>query len=244
MVLSFLFGLAVLPAMAQAELQLHVGKVVGFQSGNKLQGSIAMRASGPTDLVKVTFYLDGQVVGEDTEAPFSVQLNTGSYTTGAHEVYAAGQTASGQTLQSPKSTIEFVTSEEAMKFTGRIVVPLLVVILIAALLSAIFPMLGGRKLKTLPPGAERNYGAAGGAICRNCGRPFSRNFFSPNLLFGKLERCPFCGKWAILPAASPQDLRLAEQRELEDARATGLVQEETEEEKLRKELEKSRYQDS
>ena len=202
-----------------------------------------MRASGPEDLAKVTFYVDGQVVGEDTSSPFSIQLNTGSFAVGEHHLVAEGQTSGGQTLRSNEVITRFVTSEEAMKTTGTIVLPLLAIIILAALLSAIVPMLGGRKLQSLPPGAERHYGAAGGAICRNCGRPFSRNFFSPNLLFGKLERCPYCGKWAILPAASPEALRAAEQRELEDARQSGLVPEESEEEKLRKEIEKSRYQD-
>jgi hypothetical protein len=62
-------------------------------------------------------------------------------------------------------------------------------------------------------------------------------------MFGKLERCPNCGKWQILPAASPQALREAEERELRAAQETGSVPTVSEEDKLKKELDQSRYQD-
>jgi hypothetical protein len=52
------------------------------------------------------------------------------------------------------------------------------------------------------PGQRRSYGVAGGVVCRSCGLPFARNALDLNMVVGKLVRCPHCGKWAVLPAAS------------------------------------------
>ena len=54
------------------------------------------------------------------------------------------------------------------------------------------------------------YGLEGGAVCPKCGLPFSRSIFSPNLLVGKLSRCPHCGKWSVVGRASPDELAAAE----------------------------------
>ena len=56
------------------------------------------------------------------------------------------------------------------------------------------------------------YGPAGAAVCPRCWLPYSRNVLAPNLLVGKLQRCPHCGKWALVPAASEQELEEAENR--------------------------------
>jgi hypothetical protein len=61
-----------------------------------------------------------------------------------------------------------------------------------------------------------------------------------NLGLSKLARCPYCGKWSIVRIQSMAKLREAEQAELEWGKAE--VLEETEEEKLRKELDDSKYQ--
>jgi hypothetical protein len=64
---------------------------------------------------------------------------------------------------------------------------------------------------------------------------------SPNLLVGKLERCPHCGKWALLPRASAEALRLAEERYA--AEDEGTIQPLSEEEKLRRMIEDSRFEE-
>ncbi len=121
------------------------------------------------------------------------------------------------------------------------VLPLLGIVLAAVVITAGLSMIGSGKLKQLPPGTPRTYGAAGGAICGRCGRPFPRHFFSPNVVFGKLERCPFCGKWAVVTGRSLDQLRAAEAAELEDAAAGEAAPVESEEERLRKQIEDSRY---
>jgi hypothetical protein len=122
----------------------------------------------------------------------------------------------------------------------RIALPLIGIVFGLVALSFVISFATAGKLKNLPPGAPRPYGAAGGAICPRCGRPFSRHFFSPNMLVGKLERCPFCGKWSILAAQPLSLLRRAEAAELEAAGGEAVLQE-SEEERLRKQLDQSRY---
>ncbi|MFM8321607.1 MAG: hypothetical protein ACKOC5_11890 [Chloroflexota bacterium] len=62
------------------------------------------------------------------------------------------------------------------------------------------------------------------------------------MLFGKLERCPYCGKLAIVRARSQAELRAAEAAERADA-AQGVLQvDESEDDRLRREIEDSRYQ--
>ena len=56
------------------------------------------------------------------------------------------------------------------------------------------------------------YGPEGGAVCPRCELPFSRPVLEPNLLDGKLGRCPHCGKISIQPAAGWQLLEEAENR--------------------------------
>jgi hypothetical protein len=104
-----------------------------------------------------------------------------------------------------------------------------------------------RPAKPAPLGSSehRDYGSVGGAVCRSCGLPFARNFLDLNLLGGKLTRCPHCGKLAILSAATPDQLYAAEDLERRTlggtipAAAPAPV---SEEEKLRRRIEDSRYE--
>ena len=84
------------------------------------------------------------------------------------------------------------------------------------------------------------YGLAGAAVCRKCGRAFARPFWAPNMLVGKLLRCPHCGAWAILPAALPAEIEVAEAvgREPEAEPAPAL----SAEDQLRRRIEESQYE--
>jgi hypothetical protein len=63
---------------------------------------------------------------------------------------------------------------------------------------------------------------------------------APNLLVGKLERCPHCGKWGILPRASAATLADAEERFSTDIQGT--IDEPSEEEKMKQMIEESRFE--
>jgi hypothetical protein len=109
--------------------------------------------------------------------------------------------------------------------------------LLISILGTLGPVLLGRRT----PFRLGEYGLAGGAVCRRCGLPFSRHSLAPNLLLGKLERCPHCGKWSIVRQASRAELEIAEARFSADAQK-GALRADDEDERLRREIEDSRYE--
>jgi len=236
-----LLVVAIVSAQAE-ELTLSFSRDFGYSSGTgDIQGTFSMKVSGPDDLVRVEFYIDETKIGEDAEAQFRLQFITDNYPLGLHEMYAIGYTADGREYRSRVVTANFVSADEGWQAAGKIAIPLIAVVFGAILLSVVVPMLIGRgKREELPLGAERKYGVRGGGICPKCKRPFALHLWGLNLGFSKLDRCPYCGKWSVVRALSLAKLRQAERAELEQAE--GQVPEISEEEKLKKELDDSKYQ--
>jgi hypothetical protein len=246
LILLAILVVVISPVSAQetGALSLRMTRVFGYSSGmGKIQGTFTLKASGSEDLQRVTFYIDDQSMGEVTAGPFHLRFDTDEYPLGMHQLHAVGETKDGAQLVSNQIQAQFVSSQEGIQAAVKIVIPLLIAIVAALALSMAFTMLSGRKVQDLPLGAERNYGMVGGAICPRCNRPFSRHVLSPNMLVGKLERCPYCGKWSIVAAAPLEDLRAAERAEITAAQEGGEVTQDDAEERLRKDLEDSRYQD-
>ncbi len=167
----------------------------------------------------------------------TISFNTGEYPLGSHTFTALGTTPGGDQICSPDRTVAFISAEEGWETAGKIVVPLLALVLVISLLGTVGPMLLGRKASF----RLGEYGVAGGAVCPRCSMPFSRHLMSPNMVFGKLERCPHCGKWAIVAGASADALRQAEARWKTDSR-TGELQPETEGDRLSEQIDESRYE--
>lgn len=230
-------------AQNEAGLTLRMSRDMGYSSGTgQVQGTFSLKVDAPVDLQKVIFLIDGQTIGEDIEAPFSLRFNTGSYPLGVHTLSATGTTRDGRTLTSQEIRVEFVSADEGLKAAGRIAIPILGITFGIMLLGYVLPVIIGRGKKSeLPLGAPRRYGMFGGAICPKCSRPFSMTLLGMNLAVGRLERCPHCGKFSLVRRASPQMLRQAEQDELEMAPEQPAASELSEQERLRKELENSRY---
>lgn len=229
----------------EPQLVLSLSRDFGYSSGTgKIQGTFSMKVSGPDTLSRVIFLIDGTQIGEDTEAPYRMQFKTDSYDLGIHVIQAVGYTVDGLELHSNEQRREFVSSEEGWKAAGKIAIPVIVLSVAAVLVSALLPALLGRNKKsTLAPGSARKYGPLGGTICPKCGRPFGLHIFGLNLLIGKLDRCPHCGKWSLVRRVSLPELRAAEISEFEmeaDKTDSPLL---SEDERLRKELEQTRYQD-
>ena len=225
-------------ALQTAPLELRLTRDWGYGGlDNKIEGTFSMHADGPEDLVEVRFRVDGAVVNIDTEAPFRYQFETGQFDPGLHDLSATGLLASGEEMESNTITRHFLSEEEASAETRGLVAPLLVVVGVIAVLGVVLPLLGRNKQHK--PGV---YGPAGGAVCRRCAMPFSRSVFAPNLLLGKLERCPHCGKWAIVPRASAQALAEAEERLAAESGVAGVTAE-SEKEKQARLLDESRYDD-
>lgn len=233
--------LIITAVFAQSEtLKLSLSRDWGYGGfNNDIQGTFSMHVTGPDALEKVEFYIDDTKIGEDMQAPFALQFITDNYALGNHTLSAIGFTADGQQLESNQIVVNFVPPQSV----GKFIFPILGIVVVAILASTIGPLLMNRgKLVNLPLGAERNYGVGGGAICPKCHRPFALPLFSMNLGFSKFARCPYCGKSSVVRIQSIAALRVAEKAELEQAKPGEQIVGETEDEKLRKELDNSKYQ--
>jgi len=223
-----------------SELRLSLSKDWGFSAGGQVQGLFSLSARGPQDMVSVQFELDGAEIAMATQAPFKWQFNTDKYPGGGHALSAAGRMPDGSSLRSNTIHVEFVSAEAGWQVTQRIMLPLFAVVAVIIILSTVGQLVLGRGRRRPEPGAPRHYGPAGGAICRKCGRPFALSLFSLHLITRRLERCPYCGKWSWVPRATPAALAAAEAAEIEASRPA--VPETSLEDKLRQQIEESRYQ--
>jgi hypothetical protein len=205
-----------------------------------IAGLFSMHVSGPADLRRVDFYIDNSQIGEVLQAPFSLQFNTDNYPLGIHQLYVIGYSTSGQVYRSNVISGNFVPKQSSLK----IIIPILVIVVVAILLSALVPFLANRgKRARIPLGAERKYGAGGGGICPKCLRPFALPLVSAHVGFSKLAVCPFCGIWSLVRVESINKLNEAEKAELKSEKPEN-IPEASDEEKLRKEIDDSKYQGS
>lgn len=227
------------PAAAQtAPLALTVERNFGYGGGSRIQGTFTMAVPEAEGLARVEFLIDDEVVFEDDSPPFAYRFQTGDFPPGVHRLSAVGYRPDGEALATNAYQYEFITAEAARESTVGLIVPLLAVVAVVTALGVLVPAVLSRG----KPPRRGEYGMAGGAVCRRCGRPFSRHVWAPNLVVGKLERCPHCGKWAIVPRASAGALAEAEERwaaEGEDEAFAG----EDEAARLRRAIEDSRFEE-
>ena len=158
---------------------------------------------------------------------------------GNDTIYAIGTLSDGTQIETRQLVQDFLSSDEANSKTIGIVGPILGITAVVMAISYLIPMLTGKKGTQRPIG---QYGAAGGTVCPRCSFPFSRNVLSPNLLLGKLERCPHCGKWSIQARAAQADLAAAEER-LRAAQEESTPIDADPEESLKRALDESRFED-
>lgn len=230
--------------LAQEEgITLRMSRDFGYSSGTgDIQGVFSMRVSGPDDLARVEFFIDEQMIAAVTGGPFRIQFSTDDYPTGMHRLYAIGYLPDGTELTSRQLSANFVSADEGWQAATRILAPVGIVLLAAVLFSVVVPALATRgKIEKLPLGESRHYGLHGGGICPRCQRPFGMHLWGLNLGLSRLDRCPYCGKWSVVRVQSQSRLRQAEQAELEWAQAS--LPQPDGAEKLRKELEESKFRD-
>lgn len=214
MILLFFFiGFSYAYAQSE-ELTIRISRDFGFSGGGKIQGLFSMKVTSAVELTEVVFFIDEEIIGTDFSEPFSIQFNTDSYPPGGHLLYAIGYTMDGIPIKTRENSSYFITAEESRKATLTLIVPIIGISLLAVIISAVIPALKSKKARAAVLGSERNYSIAGGTICSRCKRPFARHLFAPNMLVGKLERCPNCGKWGIYRAYPLEILRDAEKAEL------------------------------
>jgi len=239
LLIAAMFGTTTVHAQdGEPSLTFSLNKLFGYALGSNIQGSFSVSVQEDEDLTRITLLIDGQEIEFDDEAPFRIQFSTSDFPPDSHSIQVRGITTAGKEVTSQVIVVTFLSSDQARTQTIDFIVPLLAVILAVMLLTSVFPALLGRGKRTFQPG---HYGRAGGAICSRCKLPFSRNLFSANLLIGKLERCPHCGKWGIIRRASDADLDAAETR-LAAALSDGAIQQEDEAKHLRHMVDESRYE--
>ena len=214
--LSILFALValLLPAAVFAAqdgpgLQLALVRNFGYGGLGKIQGNFTLKISNPPEgLKEVQFFVDEELLGVVKAEPFQYKFHTSSYADGEHTMYALGILADGTDLGSNQISKVFLSTDQAFGETSRIVAPLLIGTAVLTLLGTGLPILLNKN-KEFELG---KYGPAGGVVCPRCEMPFSRSVMSPNLVVGKLSRCPHCRKISILARASSARLQEAEAR--------------------------------
>ena len=190
-------------------LQMGLTRNFGYGGLGKIQGNFTMKIANPPEgLSEVRFFMDGKLLDTVNTEPFQYKFHTSAFEDGKREMYAKGTLSDDTILESNHISKVFLSSDQAWGETQQIIGPLLIGTAVLTLIGVGLPMLS-IKNKVFVLG---KYGPAGGVVCSRCALPFSRSVFSPNLMVGKLVRCPHCGKVSILPRASSDRLSEAESR--------------------------------
>ena len=235
-------------AADSADFNIRLQRDFGYGGmGNNIQGRFSILVSDDIDFVEVLFYMDDLEMGKVTEAPFRFQFSTDDFPPGAHEYWALGVLADGSELVSNRISVFVLSKEEANSGLGFIFLIIFGGIGVVLLLSFVISSIVSKKVKQgeyfdenlLPKG----FHAHGGTICKKCGKPYAYKVFSGNFITHKLDRCPHCGKMTFSRPMS-RSLMIAAAEDMHDPDKTetgdnigGL----SEEEKLRKQLEESKY---
>lgn len=118
---------------------------------------------------------------------------------------------------------------------------LVIILVIAVIAFRVLPNLVAKSKGDSQHGSD--YGAFGGVVYPNCTLPYGLTMGKINLGIGALSRCPHCGKWRVVRRASPEALAAAEERLGGEASPTNEKVQIDEEEKLRRELDDSRFEE-
>jgi hypothetical protein len=162
-----------------------------------------------------------------------LQLSTGNHEPGWHSMRAVTIVGEGRALATNSLQRQSVSGDSS-----------LIIVVIIVLLVVAFRVVSHLVTRDKAKSGKGGYGIYGGAVCPRCGRPFSRHWWAPNLIAGKLDRCPHCGKWHISTRATPQMLDGAQAFADElDAGDSVEFPHEDEEARLRKRLDESRFDD-
>ena len=234
------------PVFAQQdEYSLGLTRIVGYSSGDQISGTMNLSIIGPANNIKsVKYIIDGKVVTEVAQPPFTATFQTVSFDFGYHDLSAAVLTKDGRTVNTAIRKFNFATAEQQASGILNILGPILgIVVLVLGLGFVTQLVLFRKKFQTMPPGTRREYGMMGGTICPNCKRPYAFHWWSPHVLTHKIDRCDFCGKWAFARRYSIEELRQAEQKEIQSFGGSEPVVQKSEEEKLKEMLERSKYSD-
>lgn len=224
--------------------RLNVSRDFGYGGGADIKGLFSLSVIGPEGVTSVTYLIDDTIMATVNEETFKFQFNTSQYDFGWHDLSAQVTNGSGEVFTTPARHLNFVTSEiESQAMTGMILPIFGLIIGVMVVVGLIqFAVMRKRNPAGVEPGTQRNYGFAGGSICRKCGRPTPRHIWGFNIGIGKFDRCENCGRWSVMQAAPLEILRAAEIAEKASENSKPTIAEKTDEEKLRELIDKSKYE--
>lgn len=202
-------------AQSEPALQLSLRRDFGLGMGANIQGTFSLRATGPADLERVIFFIDDQPLAEVAAPPFQVQFHTDTFAEGPHTLAATGYTTSGVELRANTLTRNFLPAGAGTNFAIWLGVAVVVLGLGGSWLTS---KIAGRGRANAQNGDVAISGLFGGTICPKCARPFARHWWGLNLVVGKYDRCPHCGKWSLVQAVHP-DVLAASQEAMRQADA-------------------------
>ncbi len=198
-----LFTQCVSAQTEEPQWQLRLRRYWGYGMGSDIQGQLTLLLQGDTSLVEqVTFYFNDVKAFEQNEAPFRFSFNTNQFPAGINTMRADVLTRDGKMHTTLPLSYNFLSSKDANKNTGLLVGGIIGVALLITALSFVITSRGqGKDGKT--------GGMFGMAICKKCGQTFPRSLFGMNIVVGKYERCPHCGKWQVTVPASEAEIAQA-----------------------------------
>lgn len=235
----------VLPLQGQAEeLRLSLSKSFGYNDfGGNIQGTFTLSVNEIAGLERVLFLIDGKTMGWVTQPPYQLSFDTKDFAHGIHTLSAIGYTSDGTALRTNEIRTRFLSAEEGRQKTMSILLPLFGAVFGVMFLSLAIPVImGGRNCVQEQSYKPGDYGLLGGAVCPKCGGPFGMHLWGLNLLRGKFERCPHCGKWSMVRRSSRQELGAAEEALMKKGDVpvmNGL----SEMDRIKRELDESRFMD-
>ena len=190
-----------------SDLVLRLRRDWGYGSGVDVQGNMTLFVDGDlSGAQRVIYYIDDAVMADLTEEPFRVSFNTDNYDPGARQMRAEVTTTAGTVITVGPIVYNFLSAAES----GEKTIKLIVVIVLITLAGVGISMFISSRQKG--GATDAGGGMYGLAVCKKCGKTFPRSFFGINIVVGKFERCPHCGKWQITQRASPLEIELADQR--------------------------------
>ncbi len=127
--------LAVPLAQAKPSIDFTFRKDNGYGIGNSIGGLWTVQANVSADVQYVEFFLDGQLVQNDTSTPFSWQFDTSNYSPGSHAIKAVAYDSAGETafLQ-----IERNFEETSTQTVTIVIIAVAVAIVVAAVGFAVY----------------------------------------------------------------------------------------------------------
>lgn len=206
LVLAVAFCFSEAKAQTESPWVLKLTRNFGYGSGSDIQGNMSLYLDGEMGSVaRVVFYMDDEVMTEVTQEPFKIAFTTDNYQPGVHKMKADVITTDGNVTPAGPIVYNFLSAADSGKSITRILV-LVAGISLAA--GGISWFISSRQ----KGGAVVTGGMHGLAVCNRCGKTFPRSFFGMNLVVGKFERCPHCGKWQITRRASPLEIEWANEQ--------------------------------